>query len=226
MIATPALILLAAGAAALSGLLVAPFAYWLRPKAVGLGLVAILLPGAALGELAAERLVGLEFGTLLVLLLVAPVAEELLKLGCTGASWKRLGGLAPAAVSAGLGFALVENAIYFLDAAGAALGAFLLLVGVRAITDPLVHTAGASLSAQSLRGSVWGLPAAVILHASWNLLTLLVAGQVLPPAIQVLILLAPAAPLGVLVAYARRRLAGPPLGALEAPAGGRGEAAA
>lgn len=148
---------------------ITPFVFVLRPRPVTFALGAVVVAAiAGVVEIEASGLAGPMSSGGLVLILVAPVVEELLKFGAsagTGATYRTAAG-------AGLGFAATENGIYYLAAWGDPTLTLAVLVLVRSITDPLVHVDGATLTTSSYRGSTLGLPAGIVLHASWNALTL------------------------------------------------------
>ena len=153
--------------------LTAPFIAWLRPRPLTFALGASVLALVALVvELEVENGLPLLYADVLILVLFGPIIEELLKFaasGFTGANYSTAAG-------AGIGFAATENAVYFLAAwSTESATALALLVIVRAATDPILHSTACTLSTLSWRGRLWGLPAAVLLHATWNLATLVYA---------------------------------------------------
>lgn len=162
-----------AEAFAVSFALVAPFVAWLRPRpltfAIGASLLAVV---ALVVELEVQSVLPVLFADVLILVLFGPIIEELLKFaasGFTGANFSTAAG-------AGIGFAATENAVYFLAAwSGNTVTALAVLVIVRAATDPILHSTASTLSTLAWRGRLWGLPAAVVLHATWNLATLIYA---------------------------------------------------
>ena len=148
-----------------SFVLIAPFVAFLRPRLISLAAGATLV---ALGALVLEFVIQSRLSPLyaeaVVLVLIAPPVEELLKFivsGFTGANYG-------SAAGAGIGFAATENALYFLAAWGEPTGALAAFVAVRAITDPLVHTTATTLTTTSWHGRTWGLPAGLALHMLWN----------------------------------------------------------
>jgi RsiW-degrading membrane proteinase PrsW (M82 family) len=153
--------------------LTAPFVAWLRPRpltfAIGASVLALV---ALVAELEVQNGLPVLFADVLILVLFGPIIEELLKFaasGFTGANFSTAAG-------AGIGFAATENAVYFLAAWSVDTTTQLaLLVIVRAATDPILHSTACTLSTLSWRGRLWGLPAAVVLHATWNLATLVYA---------------------------------------------------
>ncbi|MGI0151101.1 MAG: PrsW family glutamic-type intramembrane protease [Thermoplasmata archaeon] len=158
---------------ALAFALTAPFIAWLRPRPLTFAIGATLLAVVALVvELEVEGGLPTLFSDVLLLVLFGPIIEELLKFaasGFTGANYSTAAG-------AGIGFAAAENGVYFLAAWGIDTTTQLaLLVIVRAATDPILHSTACTLSTISWRGRLWGLPAAVVLHSTWNLSTLIYA---------------------------------------------------
>lgn len=162
---------------------ITPFLFVLRPRIVPfvIGATAIAVIAAVL-ELGAGDMAGSLTGPVLVVLLVAPVTEELLKFSVS--VWR--GATYRTAAGAALGFAATENGLYFLAAWNGPLETLVALVVVRSITDPLLHTGATTLTTSSWRGSSFGLPAGILLHVGWNALSL-VAAQ-LPPALALTIL--------------------------------------
>lgn len=153
--------------------LTAPFIAWLRPRPLTFALGASVLALIALvAELEVEGGLPVLYSDLLILVLFGPIIEEFLKFaasGFTGANYSTAAG-------AGIGFAATENAVYFLAAWGVDDPTSLaLLVIVRAATDPILHSTACTLSTISWRGRLWGLPAAFLLHSTWNLATLVYA---------------------------------------------------
>ncbi len=153
----------------ISYVLIAPFVAWLRPKVLTLVFAGTALAGAALViELVVQGLLDPVYAAVIVLVLVGPFTEELLKFflsGATGANFA-------SAAGAGIGFAATENALYFWAAWGSPLDSLLALILIRAATDPLLHSTSTTLSTLTWRGRWWGLPAALLLHMSWNFATL------------------------------------------------------
>ncbi len=112
----------------------------------------------------------------------APFSEEIMK--TLGVVWafrrKEIDGVMDGIVYAGwvaLGFAVVENFLYFSDAANA--GALIQVVIARGFLTPFAHplftfwsglAVGWAVSRQKSIGSqlAWGLPVAIGLHAAWN----------------------------------------------------------
>jgi hypothetical protein len=150
---------------ALSFALVSPFYFVLRARLLTfLAAATVIAALAYVLELVAETAAGDLAGPTIVLLLVAPVTEELLKFGIsvpTGASYETAAG-------AGGGFAATENGLYFLAAWSEPTTALIMLVAVRALTDPLLHITTCTLTTSSWRGEPWALPAGILLHIGWN----------------------------------------------------------
>ncbi len=152
-----------------SYVLIAPFVVWLRPRFLTLVLGGTILAAAALFlEVEVSGALSPVVADVLVLVALGPLIEETLKFlasGATGANFA-------SAAGAGIGFAATENALYFWAAWGGPLDALIFLIAIRAMTDPLLHSTAATLSTLTWRGRAWGFPAAVALHASWNMATL------------------------------------------------------
>jgi RsiW-degrading membrane proteinase PrsW (M82 family) len=204
-------IVAAAAPFALSFALVSPFYFVLRARLLafvaGATIVAI---GALLFEFLALRAAGDLAGPTLVLLLVAPVVEEVLKFSVsipTGANYR-------SAAGAGAGFAGTENGIYFLAAWGEPTATLLVLVAVRALTDPLLHVTTCTLTTSSWRGHPAAFPAGILLHIGWNVLALFVTE--VDPVLGVLLLAGASLTLLGIYLLARRSrsieeaMAGPP----------------
>ena len=100
--------------------------------------------------------------------MIGPLTEEVLKFLASGA----LGANFASAAGVGIGLAASENALYIWAAWGGPLDALVLLIAIRAATDPLLHSTAATLSTLTWRGRVWGFPAALVLHMAWNTATL------------------------------------------------------
>lgn len=159
----------AAEAFLLSFALVTPFAAFLRPRplsfAAGATLVAL---GALLVEFLVQSALSPLTATAVVLVLVAPPTEEMLKFTTSGLTGANLG----SASGAGIGFAATENAFYFLAAWGEPTASLAAVIAVRAVTDPLLHSTATTLTTLSWHGRTWGLPAGLSLHMLWNSLAL------------------------------------------------------
>jgi RsiW-degrading membrane proteinase PrsW (M82 family) len=137
---------------------------------------------SALAASAANELTESTFGTAAALVVSAPVVEEIMKtLGILGAAKRHqvdtpLDGAVYAGYI-GLGFAMVENVIYFSEAASD--GELQFVFFARGLFSPLAHPyftlwVGLAVGKALQRGSssrvaaVCGLLPAIALHASWN----------------------------------------------------------
>lgn len=153
--------------------LVVPFVAFLRGRllafAAGATVVAVV---AVLLEAGGQSLVGPVYGPVFVLVFLAPIIEELLKFGVSGATGKDY----RSASGVGAGFAATENALSFLAAWGGSVETLALLIGIRAVTDPLLHITATTLGTLTWRGRAYGLPLAILLHMGWNASTLAFAG--------------------------------------------------
>ena len=148
---------------------VAPFVAWLRPNRYAIATGATLVAIAALFiELAADSAMSPLGAATLVLVMIGPLTEEVLKFLASGS----LGANFASAAGVGIGFAATENALYFWAAWGSPLDSLVALIAIRAATDPLLHSTACTLSTLTWRGRAWGFPAAVALHMSWNMATL------------------------------------------------------
>ena len=96
------------------------------------------------------------------LVLAAPAVEEILKFSATFRKRDQKSGM-----GAGLGFALVENALYFsiFPAEGVSI---LLLLAVRLFQDPLMHMTASRISVKAWKRPLF-LPAAILFHGFYNL---------------------------------------------------------
>jgi hypothetical protein len=166
-------------------LLVTPFLVFLRGRVLAfaaggtvVALAAILVEGVVQG------LAGPLYGPAFVLVMFAPLTEELLKFGVSGATGQDY----RSAAGVGAGFTASENAVYFLAAWGEPTASLVALIAVRALTDPLLHITASTMATLTWRGRPYGLPLAVLLHMGWNSTTLMLA--FLQPAPAVLLLLA------------------------------------
>lgn len=153
-----------------SFVLVTPFVAFLRPRRLSLAAGATLVAlGALLVEFLVQSALSPLYATAIVLVLVAPPTEELLKFtasGLTGANFA-------SAAGAGIGFAATENALYFLAAWGEPTPSLAAFIALRAVTDPLLHATASTLTTLSWHGRTWGLPSGLALHMLWNTLALL-----------------------------------------------------
>lgn len=180
-------------------LLVTPFLVFLRGQVLAFvagGTVVAL--AAILVEEVVQGLAGPVYGPSFVLVMFAPLTEELLKFGVSGATGQDY----RSAAGVGAGFAASENAVYFLAAWGEPTSVLVALIAVRVLTDPLLHITASTLATLSWRGHPYGLPLAILLHMGWNSATLVFG--LLQPAPAVLLLLAASfTVLGILVALRR-----------------------
>ncbi len=179
--------------------LTAPYVAWLRPTPLAFALGAVVVAVLALLlELAIQSALMPVTAGLVVLVLVGPLVEELLKFGASGAT----GATYRSAAGAGIGFAATENALYFAAFWGEPLTYLATLVVVRAVTDPLLHSTATTLTTLTLRGRPWGLPAGLTLHILWNSGTV-VAGLLDPAGGLVLLAANTTAVLGVMLLMRR-----------------------
>lgn len=153
-----------------SFVLVVPFAVALQPRLLSLiaGATFVAL-GALLIEVLVQDALSPEVSAAVVLVFVAPLTEELLKFfgsGLTGANYA-------SAAGTGIGFAAVENGLYFFAAWGEPLTYLVALIALRAATDPIIHVAATTLTTLSWHGRPWGLPAGLLLHGLWNTVALI-----------------------------------------------------
>ena len=182
-----------------SYVLVTPFVAWLRPNWYAFATGATLVAVAALFiELAAESALSPLVAATIVLVVIGPLTEEVLKFLASGA----LGANFASAAGVGVGFAASENALYFWAAWGSPLDSLILLIAIRAATDPLLHSTATTLSTLTWRGRPWGFPAGLALHMSWNFATLVYV-LVDPVAGLLLLLAAGLAVLGIMLLLRR-----------------------
>lgn len=131
-----------------------------------------LLFGSVLVALSAILIEYLELSFLsspvFFLLFLAPVTEEILKF--LAMAWRKD---PRAAYGTGIGFAVTENAVYFMAFIHSPLLAFLLIS--RSISDPSLHALTARIDLRTWHGKKRGLPQGILVHASWNLFAILVA---------------------------------------------------
>ena len=153
-----------------SFVLATPFVAFLRPRLLSLVAGATLVAvGALLVEVLVQDTLSPLYASAIVLVLVAPPVEELLKFlvsGTTGANFA-------SAAGAGIGFAATENALYFLASWNEPVALLVAFVAVRALTDPLLHVTSTTLTTLTWHGRSWGLPAGLALHMLWNTAALL-----------------------------------------------------
>lgn len=98
---------------------------------------------------------------ILMLLVIAPVWEEILKFIFTYFHKTFEGGIA-----VGLTFAWIENAFYYEAYFHSSL--FLTVVLLREFTDPVLHSTTTSISQKSWNGKFRYIGIAILLHAVWN----------------------------------------------------------
>ena len=119
-------------------------------------------------------------GTLLGLLIIAPVLEEILKFSATFRKRD-----ARAGIGVGLGFALTENVLYFHSfISGIQVSSVLsisfissqifIFISMRGAFDPLLHSTLSGLSVRTWQKGrrIW-LPVAIGLHAAYNLVAII-----------------------------------------------------
>ena len=127
-----------------------------------LGVVALFI--AYFVELAEELILG-EGSILLMLVFLAPVIEELSKFTMT--IYKKN---EKSAVGVGMGFAIIENAMYYTSLS-ASVG-LLTLFMFREFQDPILHTSTTSVSVKTWkRGMPWFL-VSIAMHSFYNYLAI------------------------------------------------------
>lgn len=180
--------------------LVTPFLVFLRGRLLAfvaggtlVALAAILIEGVV------QHAAGPLYGPSFVLVMFAPLTEEVLKFGVSGATGRDY----RSAAGVGAGFAASENDIYFLAAWGEPTTALVALIAVRALTDPLLHITASTMATLTWRGRPYGLPLAILLHMGWNSATL-VLGFLDPVPAVLLLLAAGLTVLGILVCLHRQ----------------------
>ena len=131
-----------------------------------------LLFGSVLVALSAILIEYLELSFLsspvFFLLFLAPVTEEILKF--LAMAWRKD---PRAAYGTGIGFAITENAVYFMAFIHSPILVFLLVS--RSMSDPSLHALTARIDLRTWHGKKRGLPLGIFIHASWNFLAILVA---------------------------------------------------
>lgn len=150
-----------------------------------------LLLGATLVSLVAfilETWLFTLFNAFLSLVVIAPIIEESLKFGAV-----RKGMNLRAALGVGMGFAFMENALYFgdfLSVSGVSIMTTLLYFLMRGASDPLLHsyTTAISLRTWQTRKLRWFV-AAIGMHAGYNL-TAIIGGSSLGTLIPVFLVMA------------------------------------
>ena len=138
------------------------FMFYFRPR-----ILSIIIGGSivALAAMLTETYILNVTSDIFLLLFAAPAIEEVLKFGVTayGKSFRN-------AVGVGLGFAVVENAFYFLTISQLySFNIALTYIIARAMGDPLLHSSATSLSVKTWEGSRSALPKAIGLHTAYNL---------------------------------------------------------
>lgn len=134
-----------------------------------------LLLGATLVSLVAfvlETWLFTLFNAFLSLVIIAPIIEESLKFGAV-----RKGMNFRAALGIGMGFAFMENVLYFgafLSVSSVSILTVLLYFIMRGASDPLLHsyTVATSLRTWQTRKLRW-LGAAIVMHAGYNLIAII-----------------------------------------------------
>ena len=148
--------------------LASSFMLLLKPRIISLLLGALVVATAAV--IIEVELLGF-VSTSLMLLLCAPVVEEFLKFAAT--RYKRDLG---SAIGVGSGFAIVENAFYFVTLTSLySVTIALPFILARAVGDPLLHSASTSISVRAWHGKKLAIPAAIGLHFLYNLFAVAMA---------------------------------------------------
>lgn len=152
----------------LLSVLASSFVILLKPRIPALLLGAIVVSSAAI--VIETWVLNFVSGTLL-LLIYAPIIEELLKFAAT--RYKRD---LRSALGVGSGFAIAENALYFVTLASIySLPVALPFILARAVGDPLLHSASTSISVKTWRGKKLAIPEAIGLHFLYNLFAVAMA---------------------------------------------------
>ncbi len=101
------------------------------------------------------------FSYMIILIVIAPIVEEISKFVFTFYRKDVKTGIA-----VGLMFALIENALYFNSFASI----FLLVFLLREFTDPILHSTTTSISTFTWKREIGyvGLPVAILMHSVWN----------------------------------------------------------
>lgn len=150
--------------------LLSSFMLLFRPK-----IVSLIIGGSIVAFVAiiSENFI-LDFTSEVFLLLIAaPVIEEISKLLAT-VHGKHIRN----AIGVGLGFAVVENALYLAVVLSSySANVAIPFIMARAIGDPLLHSTSASVSVRSWSGSKSALPKAIGLHFLYNLWAVVLAGS-------------------------------------------------
>ena len=113
-----------------------------------------------------ERYIVLDFTTIVFLIFVAPVIEEVVKFLHTIPNKDKKTG-----VAVGLMFAGLENMVYFISFSYS----FLLVFWLRELTDPILHSTTTSIATRTWEGKILtGIGLAILMHAFWNFISLLI----------------------------------------------------
>ena len=127
-----------------------------------LGVVALFL--AYVIELVEELILGAG-SLLLMLVILAPVIEELSKFLMT-----KYGKNLKAGVGVGMGFAIIENAMYYTSLSTSV--GLMTLFMFRELQDPILHTTTTSVSTKTWKkGTPWFL-VAILMHSFYNYLAI------------------------------------------------------
>ena len=131
----------------------------IRLRFIPLGILAIII--SALAELKIEELVNGEYIVLMVILL-APIVEETTKMFFTWFGKNTKSGMA-----VGLGFAILENILYYQSYPYM----FAKLFMLREFQDPLLHSTATGISAGAWK-KPWKYFIAIGLHMFYNIMAL------------------------------------------------------
>ena len=132
-----------------------------RLRSLLLGVLALFI--AYYLELSEEMVIGAG-GEILMIVFLAPVVEEIVKFLMT---WYRKD--VKAGVGVGLGFAMIENAMYYTSLSPiAGLGTLLMF---REIQDPILHSSTVSVSVRSWKGIPYVL-LSIAMHSVYNIISL------------------------------------------------------
>ena len=132
-----------------------------RLRSLLLGVLALFI--AYYLELSEEMVIGAG-GEILMIVFLAPVVEEIVKFLMT---WYRKD--VRAGVGVGLGFAMIENAMYYTSLSPiAGLGTLLMF---REIQDPILHSSTVSVSVRSWKGIPYVL-LSIAMHSIYNIISL------------------------------------------------------
>jgi RsiW-degrading membrane proteinase PrsW (M82 family) len=132
-----------------------------RLRSLLLGVLALFI--AYYLELSEEMVIGAG-GEILMIVFLAPVVEEIVKFLMT---WYRKD--VRAGVGVGLGFAMIENAMYYTSLSPiAGLGTLLMF---REIQDPILHSSTVSVSVRSWKGIPYVL-LSIAMHSVYNIISL------------------------------------------------------